>query len=101
MYDEQAVIAPALYFEKDGKTIVFERHFSVWKLDTRSGKANEIAVSLRGAPSAEGVTHTPLTHWRDSPSSPVSGVPGRALCRWIVGRRCCASAPFWRSAPRG
>ena len=27
-------------------------------------------ISLRGAPSAEGVTHTPLTHWRDLAISP-------------------------------
>jgi len=54
----------------DGKTIVFERHFAIWKLDTHSGKASEVAISLRGAPSAESVTHTPLTHWRDLAISP-------------------------------
>ncbi len=54
----------------DGKTIVFERHFAIWKLDTRSGKASEVAITLRGAPSAEGVAHTPLTHWRDLAISP-------------------------------
>ncbi len=54
----------------DGKSIVFERHFAIWKLDTHSGKASEVAISLRGAPSAEGVTHTPLTHWRDLAISP-------------------------------
>ena len=54
----------------DGKTIVFERHFALWKLDTQSGKASEVAITLRGAPSAEGVAHTPLTHWRDLAISP-------------------------------
>lgn len=54
----------------DGKTIVFERHFAVWKLDTRSGKADEVAITLRGAPSSEGLTHTTLTHWRDLAISP-------------------------------
>lgn len=54
----------------DGKTIVFERHFALWKLDTRSGKAAEVAVTLRGAPSASGVTHTALLHWRDLALSP-------------------------------
>jgi tricorn protease len=54
----------------DGKTIVFERHFAIWKLDTQSGKAGEVAITLRGAPSAEGVTHTSLTHWRDLAISP-------------------------------
>ena len=54
----------------DGKTIVFERHFAIWKVDTQSGKASEVAITLRGAPSAEGVAHTPLTHWRDLAISP-------------------------------
>jgi len=54
----------------DGRTIVFERHFAIWKLDTRSSKSNEVPITLRGAPSAEGVTHTPLTHWRDLAISP-------------------------------
>jgi len=54
----------------DGRTIVFERHFAIWKLDTRSGKAGEVSVTLRGAPSSEGVTHMPLTHWRDLAISP-------------------------------
>ena len=54
----------------DGRSIVFERHFAIWKLDTHSGKASEVAITLLGAPSAEGVTHTPLTHWRDLAISP-------------------------------
>jgi Tol biopolymer transport system component len=54
----------------DGKTIVFERHFAIWKLDTHSGKADEVAITLRGAPSAEGVMHMTLTHWRDLAISP-------------------------------
>jgi tricorn protease len=54
----------------DGKTIVFERHFAIWKLDTQTGKGAEVAITLRGAPSAEAVTHTNLTHWRDLAISP-------------------------------
>ena len=54
----------------DGRTIVFERNFAIWKLDTHSGNAAEVAITLRGAPSAEGVTHTNLTHWRDLAISP-------------------------------
>jgi len=59
---------PAISY--DGKTIVFERHFAIWKLDTHAGKAAEVAITLRGAPSAEGVTHVQLTHWRDLAVSP-------------------------------
>ena len=44
-------------------TIVFERNFGIWKLDTRSGKAEEVHVALRGVPSGTGVVHTALTGW--------------------------------------
>ncbi len=54
----------------DGKTIVFEREFAVWKLDTASGRANEVAVTLRGAPSAAAVAYTPLNHWQDLAVAP-------------------------------
>ncbi len=59
---------PAISY--DGNTIVFERHFAIWKLDTHSGQAAEVRITLRGAPSGEGVTHTNLTHWRDLAISP-------------------------------
>lgn len=32
----------------DGKEIVFERNFSIWKMNTASGKAEPVAVALRG-----------------------------------------------------
>ena len=54
----------------DGKTIVFERQFAVWKLDTHNGSASEVAVTLRGAPSAVAVAYTPLTHWQDLAVAP-------------------------------
>src|SRR5262245_18914773 len=34
----------------DGKLIVFERNFKIWKLDTGSGNASEVAINRRGAP---------------------------------------------------
>ena len=33
----------------DGKLIVFERGFGVWKLDTSSGRAEEVRIARRGA----------------------------------------------------
>lgn len=33
----------------DGRTIVFERNFAVWKVDTRTGQAAEVPIKLRGA----------------------------------------------------
>lgn len=36
----------------DGKQIVFERDFKIWSMDTGSGKAAEIPITLRGVASA-------------------------------------------------
>lgn len=43
------VLYPNLSY--DGKTLVFERDFGIWRLDTASGKAERVAIVLRGAPS--------------------------------------------------
>jgi Tol biopolymer transport system component len=36
----------------DGKQIVFERNFRIWTISADGGKANEIPITLRGAPAA-------------------------------------------------
>ena len=54
----------------DGKTIVFERNFGLWKADARTGKAEELHITLRGVPSGPGVAHEPVTAWRDLALSP-------------------------------
>jgi len=42
------VLFPSL--SVDGRTLVFERDFGIWRMDTATGKAEPIAVTLRGAP---------------------------------------------------
>ncbi|HLW43338.1 MAG TPA: LpqB family beta-propeller domain-containing protein [Candidatus Acidoferrales bacterium] len=55
----------------DGRTIVFERHFGIWKLDTASGRVNEVAITRRGIPAGPAVEHLRLTdHIRDLALSP-------------------------------
>jgi tricorn protease len=54
----------------DGKTILFERGFSIWKLDVASGKSEEVHIALRGAPSSPGVQHMQLTQWSGLDLSP-------------------------------
>ena len=54
----------------DGRTILFERHFAIWKLDTRSGKSEEVKIALHGVPSAAGITHTQLASWTGLALSP-------------------------------
>ncbi|HJP95050.1 MAG TPA: LpqB family beta-propeller domain-containing protein [Pyrinomonadaceae bacterium] len=45
----------------DGREIVFEHNFSIWKLDTESGKASEVAITRRGASASPGVERMRLT----------------------------------------
>ncbi len=53
-----------------GKTVVFERNFGVWRLDTATGKAAEVAIQLRGLPASPGVTHTNETSFSRLALSP-------------------------------
>ncbi|MFB3855271.1 MAG: S41 family peptidase [Vicinamibacterales bacterium] len=45
----------------DGRTIVFERDFEIWALDTASGKASRVPITRRGALSAPSVEPVSLT----------------------------------------
>jgi tricorn protease len=47
---------------KDGRTIAFERDFGIWKLDTASGKAEQVQITRRGAPATPAVEHLSLTN---------------------------------------
>jgi tricorn protease len=40
----------------DGKIIVFERDFKIWKLDTDSKKATEVSINLRGVNAVPSIT---------------------------------------------
>lgn len=44
-----------------GDTIVFERGFRIWKLDTASGKASEVQIARVGAPAGPSAEHMRLT----------------------------------------
>ena len=53
-----------------GKTIVFERNFTIWKMDTASGKAERVPITLRGVPATPGVTHVNETNFNKLALSP-------------------------------
>jgi len=53
------VLWPSISY--DGKAIVFERDFSIWKLDTATGKAAKIEIARRGATGTPEVSHLTLT----------------------------------------
>ncbi|HMC75941.1 MAG TPA: S41 family peptidase [Vicinamibacterales bacterium] len=44
-----------------GDTIVFERNFRIWRVDTASGKTAEIPITRMGAPAGPAVEHLRLT----------------------------------------
>lgn len=46
----------------DGKLIVFERNFGIWKFDTSNGQASEIKVTRRGAVPGPMVEHLSLNN---------------------------------------
>ena len=54
----------------DGKTIVFERDFAIWRLDTASGKAEAVPIELRGLPASPGTTHVTETSFSRLALSP-------------------------------
>ena len=45
----------------DGRSIVFERNFRIWKLDTSNNQTSEVAITRRGAVAEPGVEHLRLT----------------------------------------
>jgi tricorn protease len=53
-----------------GRTIVFERNFAIWKVDTASGKAERVPITLRGVAASPGVTHVTETNFSSMALSP-------------------------------
>ena len=85
----------------DGSTVVFERNFGIWKADARTGKAEEVKITLRGLPSGPGVEHQAVTAWSGlalSPDGRKLAVIGawRGVCRERDGRRRGAAADPYR-----
>ncbi len=54
----------------NGKTILFERNFSIWSLNIANGKAEPVNITLRGVPSTPGITHERLASWSNLALSP-------------------------------
>jgi Tol biopolymer transport system component/C-terminal processing protease CtpA/Prc len=68
-FKDGRVLWPTISY--DGKTILFERDFGVWKFDTASGKAAPVEIALHGAPAAPDVARLSATgQFRDLVLSP-------------------------------
>ncbi|HXI26654.1 MAG TPA: S41 family peptidase [Pyrinomonadaceae bacterium] len=58
-FKDGRVLWPSIGY--DGKSIVFERNFQIWKLDTSSGRAGAVDIVRRGAPAGPAIEHLRLT----------------------------------------
>jgi tricorn protease len=58
-FKDGRVLWPVLSY--DGKTMVFERNFGIWKLDPSSGQAVEVKINLKGTSTQPVVEHLSLT----------------------------------------
>ena len=52
-FTDGRVLWPSISY--DGREVVFEHNFAIWKLDTTNGKASEVAITRRGASAGPGV----------------------------------------------
>jgi Tol biopolymer transport system component len=62
------VLFPSIAY--DGKAIVFEREFAIWKLDTATGQAAEVPITLRGSPAGAGERRVTENNFRTMAVSP-------------------------------
>jgi tricorn protease len=58
-FTDGRVVWPSI--SADGRNIVFERDFRIWKLDTESGKAAPVEIVRRGVPASPTVQHLSLS----------------------------------------
>jgi tricorn protease len=72
----------------DGKSIVFERDFKLWTLDTKTGEAYPLNISLVGSAASPEITHLTLPAFSDLALSP----DGRKLALIGHGEIFAASA---------
>jgi tricorn protease len=59
-FNDGRVLWPTISY--DGRVIVFERDFEIWKLDTASGQAAKVPITRRGAAATPMVEHVSLTN---------------------------------------
>jgi len=59
-FTDGRVLWPSISY--DGREVVFEHNFGIWKLDTESGKTTEVSITRRGAASGPGIERLQLTN---------------------------------------
>ncbi len=85
-FTEGRVLWPSIGHQ--GKEIVFERGFAIWKMDTKTGKAAPVEIRLRGAPAGPTVKHEAIPEFTGLTVSP----DGKKLAIVAHGEVFAASA---------
>lgn len=94
-FKDGRVIWPSISY--DGRVIVFERNFGVWKLDTQNGQASQVAITRRGASTGPVIEHLTLNNqFQDLALSP----DGRKVAFVARGEIFAASARDGGNAAR-
>jgi tricorn protease len=81
----------------DGKTMVFERDFAIWKLDTATGQAIAVPITQRGASIGPSVDHLRLT---DQIQELALSTDGKKIAFVVRGEVFAASAKDGGEAAR-
>jgi Tol biopolymer transport system component/C-terminal processing protease CtpA/Prc len=67
-FTDGRVLWPSIGY--DGKAVVFEHDFKIWQLNTNSGEAYALPITLVGSAASPGITHTTLNTFTDLRLSP-------------------------------
>ncbi len=68
-FKDGRVLWPSISY--DGRLMVFERDFTIWKMDPNNGKASSIPIHLRGASATPSITHLSMNdHFEEMALSP-------------------------------
>jgi Tol biopolymer transport system component/C-terminal processing protease CtpA/Prc len=86
-FTDGRVLWPSISY--DGRTVVFERGYGIWRLDTETGRASEVRVTRRGVPAGPAVERVRQTEqFQDLALSP----DGRKVAFVARGEIFAASA---------
>ncbi len=94
-FTDGRVLWPSISY--DGREVVFEHNFSIWKLDTESGKASEVAITRRGASAGPAIERLRLT---DQISEMQLSPDGKKIAFVVRGEVFAASAADGGDAAR-
>jgi tricorn protease len=94
-FTDGRVLWPSISY--DGREVVFEHNFAIWKLDTASGKASEVAITRRGASAGPAVERQRLT---DQISELQLSPDGKKVAFVVRGEVFAASASDGADAAR-